>query len=158
MGYKSKYTGAEIDEAIERMPQHKEIIHKAGFSNSTIATADGLFDEFNGLGYVVPDSRSFIEGNYDEVLATQSYVDEHIPTEIATAPQRVLLSSAPANNEYMANIVYEWQGTPNAINIDALSGGDDATIACGLYASDVQARHQLSLPQACYGRMAESQP
>lgn len=49
-----------------------------------------------------------------------------IPTEIATAPQKVLLSSAPANNEYMANIVYEWQGTPNAINIDALSGGDDA--------------------------------
>lgn len=126
MGYKSKYTGAEIDEAIEHMPQHKEIIHKAGFSNSTIATADGIFDELNGLSYVVPESRSFIEGNYDEVLATQSYVDEHIPTEIATAPQRVLLSSAPANNEYKANIVYEWQGTPNAINIDALSGGDDA--------------------------------
>ena len=49
-----------------------------------------------------------------------------IPTEIAAAPQKILLSSAPANNEYMANIVYEWQGTPTAVNIDALSGGDDA--------------------------------
>lgn len=120
MGYKSKYTGAEIDEAIERMPQHKEIIHKAGFSNSTIATADGLFDEFNGLGYVVPDSRSFIEGNYDEVLATQSYVDEHIPTEVATAMQKVQLTSAPTLNSYTANRVYEWKGSVKTLTIGTL--------------------------------------
>lgn len=56
----------------------------------------------------------------------EEVAEANMPTEIATAPQKVLLSSAPANNEYMANIVYEWQGTPNAINIDALSGGDDA--------------------------------
>lgn len=56
----------------------------------------------------------------------EEVVKANLPTEIATAPQKVLLSSAPANNEYMANRVYEWQGTPNAINIDALSGGDDA--------------------------------
>lgn len=126
MGYKSKYTGAEIDEAIERIPQHNEIIHKAGFENCVLATADGLVDDLNGISYALPNSRAQREGDYDEVLATEHYVRTHMPTEIATAPQRVLLSSAPANNEYMANIVYEWRGTPNAINIGALSGGDDA--------------------------------
>lgn len=65
-------------------------------------------------------TKSNIEGIAKEV------VKANLPTEIATAPQKALLSSAPAKNEYMANIVYEWQGTPNAINIDALSGGDDA--------------------------------
>lgn len=65
--------------------------------------------------------------NLADVAFTGSYDDlKNKPISTATAPQKVLLSSAPANNEYMANIVYEWQVTPNAINIDALSGGDDA--------------------------------
>lgn len=120
MGYKSKYTGAEIDEAIERIPQHNEIIHKASFNNSIVATADGIFDKLNGLGYVVPDSRSFIEGNYDEVLATQSYVDERIPTEIATAMQKVQLTSAPSLNSYTANRVYEWKVSVDTLTISTL--------------------------------------
>jgi hypothetical protein len=126
MGYKSKYTGAQVEEMLDNMLNPREVIHDAGFDNCHIAIADGFIEQFNGMTYVVPESRAFIDGDYDEVLATENYVRTHMPTEIATAPQKVLLSSAPANNEYMANIVYEWQGTPNAINIDALSGGDDA--------------------------------
>ena len=56
----------------------------------------------------------------------EEVAEANMPTEIATAPQRVLLTSAPKNNEYMANVVYEWQGSPTAINIDVLSGGSDA--------------------------------
>ena len=58
--------------------------------------------------------------------AVEDVVKENLPTEIATAPQRELLRSAPANNAYMANIVYEWEGSPTAVYIDALEGGDDA--------------------------------
>lgn len=94
-----------------------------------------------GLSSVQPESLADVAftGSYKSLKNTPSIpslldvkdiaedvVKANMPTEIATAPQKVLLSSAPAKNEYMANIVYEWQGTPNAINIDALSGGDDA--------------------------------
>lgn len=78
----------------------------------------GSYNSLKGTPTIL--TKSNIEGIAKEV------VKANLPTEIATAPQKVLLSSAPANNEYMANRVYEWQGTPNAINIDALSGGDDA--------------------------------
>ncbi len=94
-----------------------------------------------GLSSVQPESLADVAftGSYKSLKNTPSIpslldvkdiaedvVKANMPTEIATAPQKVLLSSAPAKNEYMANIVYEWEGTPVAINIDALSGGDDA--------------------------------
>jgi hypothetical protein len=94
-----------------------------------------------GLSSVQPESLADVAftGSYKSLKNTptipsmldikgvaEDVVKANMPTEIATAPQRVLLSSAPAKNEYMANIVYVWEGTPNAINIDALSGGDDA--------------------------------
>lgn len=62
----------------------------------------------------------------DIAEVAENVVKANLPTEIATAAQRVILNDAPANNEYIANIVYEWQSTPTAVNIDALSGGDDA--------------------------------
>lgn len=106
------------------IPYDGEMIQKAGFANSIVATADGIFDGLNGLGYVVPDSRSFIEGNYDEVLATQSYVDERIPTQVATATQKVTITSSPSKNSYMANVVYEWQNSPTTVTIQSLSASD----------------------------------
>lgn len=50
---------------------------------------------------------------------------KNIPTEVATAPQRVLISEAPVGNKYSSNMVYEWQGTPTTITIAALSGDND---------------------------------
>lgn len=120
MGYKSKYTGAQVEEMLDNMLNPREVIHDAGFDNCHIAIADGFIEQFNGVTYVVPESRAFIDGNYDEVLATQSYVDEHIPTEVATAMQKVQLTSAPSLNSYTANRVYEWNGSVKTLTISTL--------------------------------------
>ena len=51
-------------------------------------------------------------------------VAENMPTEVATAMQKMTISAAPAKNAYMANVVYEWLGTPVSLNIQSLTASD----------------------------------
>lgn len=51
-------------------------------------------------------------------------VAENMPTEIATATQKMTISAAPAKNAYMANVVYEWLGTPVSLNIQSLTASN----------------------------------
>lgn len=50
----------------------------------------------------------------------------NIPTAIATATQKIVLSDPPAKNGYQANMVYEWQTSPDTLDISALSTSDDS--------------------------------
>lgn len=51
-------------------------------------------------------------------------VAENMPTEVATATQKMTISDAPAKNAYMANVVYEWLGTPVSLNIQSLTASN----------------------------------
>lgn len=51
-------------------------------------------------------------------------VAENMPTEVATATQKMTISAAPAKNTYMANVVYEWHGTPVSLNIQSLTASN----------------------------------
>lgn len=51
-------------------------------------------------------------------------VAENMPTEVATATQKMTISDAPAKNIYMANVVYEWLGTPVSLTIQSLTAAD----------------------------------
>lgn len=51
-------------------------------------------------------------------------VAENMPTEVATATQKMTISAAPAKNAYMANVVYEWMGTPVSLNIQSLTASN----------------------------------
>ena len=51
-------------------------------------------------------------------------VAENMPTEVATAMQKMTISAAPAKNAYMANVVYEWLGTPVSLNIQSLTASN----------------------------------
>ena len=51
-------------------------------------------------------------------------VAENMPTEVATATQKMTISDAPAKNTYMANVVYEWLGTPVSLTIQSLTAAD----------------------------------
>lgn len=51
-------------------------------------------------------------------------VAENMPTEVATAMQKMTISAAPAKNTYMANVVYEWLGTPVSLNIQSLTASN----------------------------------
>jgi hypothetical protein len=51
-------------------------------------------------------------------------VAENMPTEVATATQKMTISAAPAKNAYMANVVYEWLGTPVSLNIQSLTASN----------------------------------
>lgn len=51
-------------------------------------------------------------------------VADSMPTEVATATQKMTISSSPAKNAYMANVVYEWQSSPTAVTIQSLSASD----------------------------------
>ena len=51
-------------------------------------------------------------------------VAENMPTEVATATQKMTISAAPAKNAYVANVVYEWQGTPVSLNIQSLTASN----------------------------------
>lgn len=52
-------------------------------------------------------------------------VSKSIPTEVATAMQRIALASAPALNAYNANIVYDWVVSVDSLVIDALHSTND---------------------------------
>ena len=54
----------------------------------------------------------------------EDVVAKSMPTEIATAAQKMTISTAPAKNAYMANVVYEWQGTPTTLTIQSLTSSD----------------------------------
>lgn len=56
-------------------------------------------------------------------IATE-VVSENMPTEVATATQKMTISDAPAKNAYMANVVYEWLGTPVSLNIQSLTASN----------------------------------
>lgn len=56
-------------------------------------------------------------------IATE-VVAENMPTEVATAMQKMTISTAPAKNTYMANVVYEWLGTPVSLNIQSLTASN----------------------------------
>ena len=47
-----------------------------------------------------------------------------IPTQVATAVQKIELSEAPISNTFIANVVYEWQGTPTTLTIQSLTASD----------------------------------
>lgn len=51
-------------------------------------------------------------------------VAENMPTEVAAATQKMTISAAPAKNAYMANVVYEWMGTPVSLNIQSLTASN----------------------------------
>lgn len=51
-------------------------------------------------------------------------VAENMPTEVATATQKMTISSSPVKNSYMANVVYEWLGTPVSLNIQSLTASN----------------------------------
>lgn len=52
-------------------------------------------------------------------------VSKSMPTEVATAMQRIALASAPALNAYNANIVYDWVVSVDSLVIDALHSTND---------------------------------
>lgn len=52
-------------------------------------------------------------------IATE-VVAENMPTEVATAMQKVQLTSAPSLNSYTANRVYEWKGSVTTLTISTL--------------------------------------
>lgn len=56
-------------------------------------------------------------------IATE-VVSENMPTEVATAAQKMTISTAPTKNAYMANVVYEWLGTPMSLTIHSLTAAD----------------------------------
>jgi hypothetical protein len=51
-------------------------------------------------------------------------VAENIPTEVATATQKMTISAAPVKNSYMANVVYEWRSSPTTVTIQSLVASD----------------------------------
>lgn len=51
-------------------------------------------------------------------------VAENMPTEVATATHKMTISAAPAKNTYMANVVYEWLGTPVSLTIQSLTASN----------------------------------
>lgn len=56
-------------------------------------------------------------------IASEVVVDS-MPTEVATATQKMTISSSPSKNAYMANVVYEWQSSPTTVTIQSLSASD----------------------------------
>lgn len=51
---------------------------------------------------------------------------DELPTEVATAVQKMEVSEAPAKNAYIANVVYEFQGSPATLTIQALTPSEGA--------------------------------
>lgn len=81
--------------------------------------------QFNAEGRIRDNGRNIerIEVQMKN-LATREYVIEVMPTEIATATQKMTISAAPVRNAYMANVVYEWLGTPVSLDIQSLTASD----------------------------------
>lgn len=48
-----------------------------------------------------------------------------MPTEVATAKQKLVISTSPIGGIYQANIVYEWASSPTEININGLSAANE---------------------------------
>jgi hypothetical protein len=51
---------------------------------------------------------------------------DELPTEVATAVQKMEVSEAPAKNAYIANVVYEFQGSPATLTIQTLTPSEGA--------------------------------
>lgn len=54
----------------------------------------------------------------------QEVAAENIPTQVATATQKMTITSSPSKNAYIANVVYEWQSSPTTVTIQSLSASD----------------------------------
>lgn len=57
-------------------------------------------------------------------IATE-VVAENMPTEVATAMQKLVISTSPVGGIYQANIVYEWASSPTEMNINGLSAANE---------------------------------
>lgn len=108
------------------MPKEGGVMEQRYWEDHKIGVADGLYDEHEGMVYALPNSRAQIAGVHDYTIATEEYVTNNMPTEIATATQKIVLSNAPLKNGYQANIVYEWKTSPTTLNINALVASDDS--------------------------------
>lgn len=71
--------------------------------------------------YALPDAPQDVKGDADGTLATEFWVQQNIPTEIATATQKNTLTDPPRLNAYSANIVYEFLVSKTELTIDALT-------------------------------------
>lgn len=56
----------------------------------------------------------------------EDVAEKTIPTEVATAVQKMEVSEAPAKNAYIANVVYEFQGSPATLTIQTLTPSEGA--------------------------------
>lgn len=71
--------------------------------------------------YALPDAPQDVKDDADGTLATEFWVQQNIPTEIATATQKNTLTDPPRLNAYSANIVYEFLVSKTELTIDALT-------------------------------------
>lgn len=58
-------------------------------------------------------------------LAASKVGYNELPTEVATATERMVINESPANNTYLANVIYEWGVSIIQLTIDELSSSDD---------------------------------
>lgn len=106
------------------IPKVGGVIELRYWDDYKIGVADGLFEEHEGMVYALPNSRAQIAGVHDYTIATEEYVNNNIPTEVATATQKMTISAAPVKNAYMANVVYEWRNSPTTVIIQSLAASD----------------------------------
>lgn len=111
---------------IERLENKVSTIeaYDGGIKTARAYLTDGLIYD-SGLLYALPTAPEQSLMECDVVLATQDFVIENIPTEIATATQLMQLTAAPANNTYLANVTYVWTSSLTTLTIAALQASAD---------------------------------